>query len=323
MKYSMSLVGLGLLVAAGCSVAQTQPSDSERFKEAIPDQKSVALAVPDSNGGAVGTQSTSLHLLSGGSGTASAQYYTLTRDLSRAVDGGSILVLGLIVAIVNQPVTTLEDKRAVWGPGSSSALEPAVYRFTVEEVAPLEYDYRLEGRPKTSTAEADFANVMYGHGYGNAHPLRRQGWFAVDNDAWHGIDGAHLDRGAVKITFDLAHIDDATKNNVLVAETLRAPAGMWRIGVTHKPDGSGLVDLDSIADISQPKNGTLETVSLKSRWINSGAGRGDATIQGGDVPAGAMVTATECWGADFLRVYYKDSAAISPEFGAVSSCIPQ
>ena len=58
---------------------------------------------------------------------------------------------------------------------------------------------------------------------------------------------------------------------------------------------------------------------LRSRWLPDGAGRTDARISGGDLGA-LEVTASECWGRNFRRVYYTDSADFAPTEGEVAAC---
>ena len=76
-------------------------------------------------------------------------------------------------------------------------------------------------------------------------------------------------------------------------------------------------------DVSSPLNGTLEDVTLASRWGASGAGRGDAVLKGADLPATvSQVDVAECWGADFKSAYYKDSVGYETESGSLAACIP-
>ncbi len=49
----------------------------------------------------------------------------------------------------------MADDTATWGP-YSDALDPVTWRFRITRVADAQYDYVLEGRPKTSTDEADY-----------------------------------------------------------------------------------------------------------------------------------------------------------------------
>jgi hypothetical protein len=82
-------------------------------------------------------------------------------------------------------------------------------------------------------------------------------------------------------------------------------------------DGGG----DMTFDVSLNAGGTalLETLTLRSRWLGTGAGRADARIAGGDLGT-IQVTASECWNTMFNRVFYKDSNNFAAAEGAESSC---
>jgi len=325
MQKAVVFVATSLLVV-GCAIKSESPTEGSRFKEALPEKGSVALGLPGAESaasGQVASKGTGLKLL-GNPASGHARYYTLTRDLSRGVDLGSVAVLGLVLAIADTAPTTVEPKRATWGPAAGSALEPAVWRFVVDEVGDQEYDYRLEGRPKTDTSEAAYKKVIVGHGFGKTHPKHREGWFQFDNSALASLDSSHKDAGTVKVTFDLRSLDNAALDRVLKAEVVASPTeGSWTLDVTHKPDGSGSLALVAKVDVSSPLNGTLEDVTLASRWVASGAGRGDAVLKGADLPATvSQVDVAECWGADFKSAYYKDSVGYETESGSLAACIP-
>src|SRR5207248_268895 len=119
------------------------------------------------------------------------------------VDGGTLAILGVVELIVHSQPTSVSAHKAVWGPGNGNALDPMVWRMTVDEVGTEEYDYRLEARPKASTNESDFKAMLTGHGYGAGRPEHKSGWFQIDQDAYNAQDPlrAH-DSGTVKVTFD-------------------------------------------------------------------------------------------------------------------------
>ncbi|MBX3227854.1 MAG: hypothetical protein KIT84_22860 [Labilithrix sp.] len=308
-----SLAFVTLACGAGCTVNQS--SDADRFREAIPTQQEVALSVPGgSDGTTIGKRSAGLGVRTNGAG-GNAQYYQFTRDVTGAVDLTTGVILGGIWAIVNTEPTSLEDKKAVWGPGSGNALEPAVWRFTVTEVGDAEYDYALEGQPKSG---GEWLAVLKGHGWGKSSPKHRQGWFEADNDAYKKLEPTRgKDEGTTKITYDLQKLP-AT----IAVELRPEPAkGSLDVKVVHESDGAGSVDIAGTTDVSDAKDTALETVHLVSKWNATGAGRGDISISGGDLPAEIpSVTASECWSATFQRVYYKDSVDFEPPEGEESAC---
>lgn len=307
-RAKVCVMAAAMATAAGCAV---QPDEADRFREAVPQQDEVALRVPGGEASS-GARPQGLRVLTNGGAAETARYYRFTREITGAVDFGTAAILGAVWAIVHSPPTTIEAKRAVWGPGQANALEPAVWRFTVEEKAEGEYDYVLEGRPK---AGGEFLTALRGHGYGKAHPLHRQGWFEADNDVFRTLDPANArDHGTTKVTYDLKSLP-AT---IAVALRPGADRGSADVVVTHEAAGAGSVDITALGDIDDSKATKLEDVRLLSRWSSAGAGRADVLMKGGDLPT--TVKATECWSESFSRVFYEDTVSFEPKSGDAAAC---
>lgn len=308
---------LGVVLAAeGCAVSSDSGSgEADRFREALPLQEDVKLGVPGSaDGSGTGTKSVGggLHIATEGAG-GPASSYQFTREITGAVDFTTAIILGGLWAIVNSPPSSLEAKKAVWGPGSGNALEPAIWRFTVSEVGDKEYDYVLEGQPKSG---GDWLPVLTGHGYGKSRPEHRQGWFQFDNDNYKTLDPSKgKDEGSTKITFDLKQLPATIDVQLRPA----AAKGALDVGVTHEAGGAGKVHITGTGDLDDAKNTKLENIEMLSRWSSTGAGRSQWTFAGGDLPI-ASVTASECWGTNFARTYYKDTVDYQPTSGDETTC---
>jgi hypothetical protein len=317
-KLSAVAFGFGVsalaVFANGCAAPASD--DAERFREAVPHQEEVALRVPGSATAAnATTKSAGLRIANGpglGGGASTARYYQFTRDITGAVDFTTAVMLGGIWAIVHSPPTSTEAKRAVWGPGAANALEPAVWRFTVDEVGDAEYDYVLEGQPKNG---GTWLTVMRGHGYGKSRPEHKQGWFEVDNDNYKALEPTRgRDEGKTKVSYDLRQIP------ATIAVELRPDAakGWADITVTHGQAGAGKVAITSLGDIDDSKATKLEDITLVSRWSSDGSGRADIAMKNGDMPF--TVEATECWSNSFARVYYEDTVDFEPQVGEPNIC---
>ncbi len=310
-----TVVALGLWSAAhGALGCAAKTDEGDKFREALPATSDVNLSVPRS-GDATSAQTLAIGSSDGTSGYA--KFYTFTRNVTDGVDFVTGAILGTLWLVVHTHPTTIDEHQATWGPGSGDALSPVVWRLTVKEVGNAVFDFELDGRPKASTSETDYLAVLTGRGYGKSHPLHRDGFFLVDNDAARQLDPdrAH-DHGTTKITYQL-HAWPAT----LDVEIRPTPAPDWLdITVTHQQDGSGAVDIDALTDVEPVvKDGNLEDIVMHSRWANTGAGRADVQISGGDVST--LVKATECWSTSFFRSYYTDSAGLEPTVGDPSACV--
>jgi hypothetical protein len=91
------------------------------------------------------------------------------------------------------------------------------------------------------------------------------------------------------------------------------------IKVTHNADRSGAVDISAYGDIEDIKDGNLEDIVMHSRWAETGAGRADVQISGGNMPS--LVKASECWAPTFVRTYYTDNVSYQPTEGDPAACV--
>jgi len=302
-------------------------ASADEYRNATPRADTVKVVVPGDNGGkalSVETQSQALTAAAG----QTADFYVVTRVASGIFNGGAILVLGLVKAIVSLPPTSLSDGMAVWGPGSDP-LDPIVWRLTVtrKSASPPVYDYKLEGRAKLD-ASAPFIAVLSGthapaldasghgiEGFGGGN-------FTLDNDARNMLplperkpNGDLKNVGQAHYTYERATAtamvsidaqfvnvrDDDTNQIVNLGYSYRATPGM-----------GGSMDFLHVA----PPATVLQTGTMwkiHSRWMETGAGRSDVTGAGGTIPSGLEAHLSECWDVSFASRYQR--ANWDPNFG--------
>jgi hypothetical protein len=283
------------LAATGC-VKQDDPP--EEIARAIPTAEQVAIKLP--------AQARTIGEL--------ADYYVVTRDVTRTLNGGTGWVLVLIHAIVQYPVTSTNGNVYTWGPWSD-ALDPAEYRLDVTDNLDGTYDYKLSGRNKT-IASSQFEVLIDGFADTRAGHLQGNGDFSLDFDASrrvNPIDSGDA-KGKVTVQYDLAarHIDmlaQATDDN--------GNPAMFEYAYNETLDGGG----DMVFNVTADGGGTAlaENIVIRSRWQADGAGRGDARLSGGDLGT-TQAIASECWSSLFRRVYYTDNVSFQPTEGSVSAC---
>jgi hypothetical protein len=111
----------------------------------------------------------------------------------------------------------------------------------------------------------------------------------------------------------------------LLADVNPSPAvnrESFSVHSTANEDGTGSLRVDARGDVDETKLTELEDIVVDSRWRADGAGRADIAIAGGDVPQDpGLITAVECWGADFTRSYYSDSVGFELAEGEASACV--
>ena len=283
------------LAATGC-IKQDAPPDE--IARAIPTAEQVRIKLPNS-GKTLGDL---------------ANYYVVTRDVTRSLNGGTAWVLILVHTIVQYPVTEINGNTYTWGPWSD-ALDPAEYKLDVTANADGTYDYKLSGRSKT-VAASQFEVVIDGFADPRAGDLKGSGDFSIDFDAGKRVNPVDSGdaKGKVTATYDLS-----ARHLGLLAQAPDAngnPA-MFEYAYNEALDGGG----DMVFDVNADAGGTAlaENVVIRSRWQADGAGRGDARIAGGDLGA-TQAIASECWNTLFRRVFYTDNVNFEPTEGSAGDC---
>ena len=249
-----------------------------------------------------------------------AQWYVVTRDATRTLNGGSAWVLTLVHTIVEFPVTSRSGNVDTWGPWSSDALDPAEYKLNVTANTDGSYDWDLDGRPKT-TAGSAFLTIISGHSVPSDPVGQGNGNFSIDFDAAKTvdpIDNADSKGGTMTADYDLA-----ARTLLITLETNQQNTDGTTDPVTLNydyagaVDGSGQMTLGFHGDVDG--NGENEDAAVRSRWLATGAGRADLELTNGDLPAPA--TASECWNSNFGRTYYSDSVNYQPTEGDPTACV--
>jgi len=285
------------LAAVGCVPQDEAPNDE--IQRAIPTAEQVTIKLPANQNRMLGDI---------------ADYYKVTRDVTRTLNGGSAWVLILIHAIVQYPVTTINGNVYTWGPWSDT-LDPAEYKLDVTDNGDGTYDYLLSGRNKT-VAGSQFEVVIDGHADTTPGENLGNGDFKIDFDAGKRVNPVDSGdaKGTVTVNYDLAarHLDLLAQ-----APDANGNPAMFEYAYNETLAGGG----DMVFNVTADGGGTAlpENIVIRSRWQADGAGRGDARLAGGDLGT-AQAIASECWSSLFRRTYYTDSVNWLPTEGSVADC---
>ena len=313
---------LAAIALPGCAAEKTE---SNEFQEALPEQGSVNVDGPDGARADAGTAAGMRGTLADGATSDPAFWYTFTRDLRDGVNVVTGVVLVSVWAIAHTEPAEIDDDHAVWGPFEGDSLDPARYRLTITKIGEHHFRYVLAGQKKSG---GDYLSVLDGDGYSRASDSHGDGQFVLDLAKAKVLDPSRHrdDSGSVTIVHDLP--SDVGRRRDALPRTITAtvsPEGGASLSIMSQAneDHTGELDLDAHGDISDTHDTALEDVRLVSRWANTGAGRADIGISGGDLPASGFdaVSVVECWGMDFSQVFYTDSAGIKPTVGAASECV--
>jgi hypothetical protein len=277
------------------------------IEDALPTAESVQIRLPESQARSVGQI---------------ADYYALTRQVTRDLNGGAAWVLLVVHTVVQFPATSVDGDVYTWGPWTGNALDPAEWQLVVTANDDDTYDWELEGRSK-STPEDGFLAVISGHAVPGDEPHRGSGEFTIDFDTGERVNPIDNtpDTGRIDVTYDLENRDGTAATVTMHAEgidTLGNP-GSFDYAYAENDDGSG--DFQFALDADLEENGSAaEQALIRSRWLETGAGRADAFLSGGDLDA-IEVEASECWDEQFRRTFYTDSVDFSPTEGDPESCV--
>jgi hypothetical protein len=314
--------------ALGACTVQAEDDEGTEFREAVPLKSSVSLDGPESSAGAtVGMEAGTRGVLAAGVGAPEpASWYTFTRNVRDGVNVVTGVVLVSVWAIVHTRPSELDEDQAVWGPYDGDALDPVRFRLTVTRIGEHHFRYVLDGQAKAAGSDSAFLTVLDGDGYSRKSELHGDGTFRLNLDNARALDPARHagDSGSVTITHDLP-ADIGRRRNALprfVGASIDPGTGEWlEIQSRANEDGTGSLALQGLLDLDDSHATLREEISVESRWRATGAGRADIELSGGDLPEDAdPVTAVECWGADFGRVYYADSVDFAPSAGSEAEC---
>jgi len=308
MRHAGKIITLtALALAAGC----VQRAGDHPIQEILPTADQVKIEVPEGN-------AASAYALGD-----LADYYVITRNISRDLNGGAAWVLVLVHTIVHFPPTTVDGDVYTWGPWSD-ALDPAEWRLVVTENLDGSYDWSFDGKSKLE-ADAEFITVISGNAVPGVDPHRGTGNFFIDFDAAEQVDPIdNNNRGTVEIVYDLENRDGTPATLDMVIQTRQPDENgvdqdvSFDYSYVKNLDGSGDLQFGIHGDIDD--NGSLfEDAIIRSRWLQTGSGRADVRVTGGDL-GDLTVEASECWNELFRRVFYTDSMDWMPTEGNEADC---
>ena len=300
------------ILLAGAMLAGCLRAPEDEYRDAVPRSEELSVEVPGSGG-------------EGSAGRASApvvgeraDFYQLTRDTSRGVNGTLWVTLAILHHVVSYPATEVHEDHAVWGPWTET-LSPITYKLIVERVETGHYRYVLQGKPRAEGDEA-FVDLLGGETEVDDEAGVKRGTIGYNIDAAHALDeGEHPYRGRIAASWDAGaspRVVEAGFEGIFNERGEGPVDALYRY--RENDDGSGSFEFGMRADIAN--DGSLaEDVVIMTRWDASGAGRGDAIIQGGDA-GGEVVYANECWDASFDRTYWVDTHDIQPNEGDSGAC---
>jgi hypothetical protein len=331
-RFFLMCASVGVSVAALAAMGCGRIDDSDGFRGGVPTRDTVALRVPgaDASGALTASGEVQAALLG-----QKADTYVTTRAITAVVNGGTYAVLTLVRTIIDFPATTATADTAVWGP-HTEPLSPNTWRLTVIRVEPQKFQWLLEARAKAAPDSAFVAIISGVHtpavgadgrlieGFGS-------GTFTVDWDASQTLP--EHDKNVGKAAFTYSRLGatavvsiDVDFKGIQDDKTGEIHDALYRYSET--PGAGGDLQYVSDQDVTPgpgPTGTVKEHFTVHSRWQETGAGRCDLRISGGDLTATPFdnSTGSECWDEGFASVYRNLSYDPNPvsKWGDEASCV--
>jgi len=278
-------------------------SDLQDFLDAIPDEDSIRLSLPEEGSKGLGEL---------------AWLYEETVDFTRDVNGHVLMFLSWIDEITSYPPSGHEDDTYTWGPWKGSGLSMAELKFEMSRVSGQHFTYELFGRPKDT--DDPWTKLWWGEVTASEDTQRRGiGTFTIDFDATYSVDQTLDNEGSVIVDYDT--VTDGREIDVTYVEFMSEDyPDAEPVSGTYEyhdhADHHGEFLFDALIDLHYEEyHGSQyskrEHIYFNTRWQGDGAGRSDADATGGDLPdievCGSPIEhylLSECWGDDFLRDYF-------------------
>jgi hypothetical protein len=317
-KHVLAIGLVAALALVGCG------RSNDDFRDGLPRPETVRLDVPGDEGAArQGLSSTSLSLEG-----ETSEMYRLTRATTVNINGGTLFVLNLVKAITEHKPTSINGDTATWGP-HTDALSPNTWRLVVKRIAEGQYQYSLEGRAKTES-DSDFRAVLYGthkvalDANGNAMEGFGSGEFTLDWDVAQTLPEHDANVGVAVITYSRVSPSAEATIDVVFTQVWNEEKTARNNGKYHyqqAPGEGGEFEFQCIGNVHKELDKpAAENLTIKSRWMHTGAGRSDVKVSGGDVSG--ETTLNECWDTNFKSTFFHFSDAPIFDYGIeISACV--
>jgi len=287
-----------LIVPLALLGACTRPADE--FRNVLPDDRLVIDEAGFSS-------------LARGAGDPS-DYALLTHGVITDLNTGIEDVLRLVDAITSFPATwSGDDDQALWGPWEDDGIQGQLWVHGTEAEG---YTWAIEVRP--AEGDEDWTPILAGVVDAGSNAETSSGHFAIDFTAVDGVGAGDGETGALTTVYTLR--PDGAEATVALGEYSEdgsVPADA-AVHYDHTQGAGGFMDLALEVDASDPANGSLETAIVRSRWTETGAGRADAYLTGGDLGP-LTYTETDCWDDAQITVYLMNNFELLTE-GDPSLC---
>jgi hypothetical protein len=300
---------LALILFAGCG---NYSNEDLEYMNAVPDRDDIAASMP---------QSKLMNM------DEEAELSKVTHDAIKTSNDLLDLFLGIVDAVRKYQPTARTPNSRIWGPVRAIREVGWQWRFIVIRDTPTMFTYRLEFQRIDDSSDR-WAPLLTGwfEPSPSAGARRGVGGFLVQTSELRIAGYPFEERGDLLASIDVRYstrefpvsvevgivqfVDDGTYANTNTLQYEYATQEDGRGAMRFELSGVGLID-----------GPMVDTLLVTTRWLPSGAGRGEATVTQGDwVPGQVQV---QCWGPDFRQTYNDKPWNINENYGGDPSACPE
>lgn len=298
---------IGLMAALCLSACEPMIPEVD-FQDGLPTADTAKLELPKgaSGQGVLRTQEQALR--GDGSGL-----FGITWATTVLVNGGTLYVVAGLGAVASQPPASVVGDTATFGPHTPVNSE-TTWRLSVTRKGPNLFDYVLEGKPKAG-ADTEYAKLLDGNHEvaisADNRPMRGfgEGRFTIYWDHVTRLSNEPRKRGTAEFRYTRTSPTDKVRVEVdlqeLIGNETTPRTALYRFAQVPGGAGSFEFAVDTNVHWFDGTRAALERLSIKSRWVESGEGRADVRLSGGDLTAPG--TLNECWDNRFRSTFLRRS----------------
>lgn len=293
---------IGLLAAL--SLTACEPIPVVDFKDSMPTSDTTKVDLPKGSSGQGGLTTAEQALKGEGSGM-----FGLTAASVLIVNGTTVWVLAGLGAVASQDPTSVNGDTATFGP-HTPVLSPTTWLLTVRRTANNVFEYTLDAKPKDAP-DSEYAQVLTGEHEvaisDEGRPMRGfgQGHFTLQWDNVTRLSNQPARRGTAEFRYSRNSPTDEVTVDVdfeeFVGNATTPNTALYRYAQVPGGKGSFQFAVDTNVHWFDPNRSAPERLSIKSRWVESGEGRADVRLSGGDLSNAE--TLNECWDSRFRSTY--------------------
>jgi hypothetical protein len=253
--------------------------------------------------------------------------FGLTLASVLVVNGTTLWVLGGLGAVAGQDPTSVNGNTATFGP-HTPVFSPTTWRLTVERKGNNVFEYTLEAKPKDAP-DSEYARVLDGQHEvaisDEGRPLRGfgEGNFTLHWEHVTRLSNQPAKRGTAEFRYSRMSPTDEVKVDVdfeeFVGNATTPNTALYRYAQVPGGKGSFQFAVDTNVHWFDPNRTAAERLSIKSRWVESGEGRSDVRVSGGDLSS--PETLNECWDSRFRSTYLDRTDSLESWGNEAQDCV--